>query len=290
MKMTTKMEEIFGTFQEEYVPVDGIRLHVMMFGMGEPLFLLHGFPDFWYGWKDLILLLKNEFKLIVPDLRGYNLSDKPEGVENYEISLLVSDIKILAEKLDLSNYSVCGHDWGGMIAWNFAEKYPDLLKKLIILNAPHPKVFRKKLQTDKHQRKASGYIFKFLEPNGEKGLYENEFQTLKFSVFGTAVKEYDEFDKSQYIQAWKQPGAILGGVNYYRANMAFENFTGIINVPTLVLHGMKDMFVTSAVLDGLDEYVKDLTLVRVKDASHWIQHDQPEFIAKKIKDFLKDNG
>lgn len=280
------MEKIFGSYKEEIIDIGDIKLHVMIFGSGDPLVLLHGFPEFWYAWKDIILLLKEDFKLIVPDLRGYNLSDKPLGVENYKMDILIRDIRRLSQKLNLIQFILCGHDWGGVIAWAFAEKYPDLLKQLIILNAPHPILFRNKIAANKRQRKASGYIFRFLEPNGEKGLYENDYEALKLSVFRTAIKEYDEIDKNKYLKAWSQPGAILGGVNYYRANMGFEDLTGIINVPTLVFHGMKDIFVTPFVLEGLENYVKNLKIIKCEDASHWILHDSPKLVTDKIIEFI----
>lgn len=181
--------EIFNEMEEKYIETNGIKLHTVIIGSGEPIMLLHGFPDFWYGWRDIILGLKDKYKLIVPDMRGYNLSDKPEGIENYTLKILIDDIKGLSEALKLGKFNLGGHDWGGPIAWGFAEKYPELLKKLIIINGPHPKVFSKLITKDKTQRKASGYIFKFIQPDSEKALIENEFQFLKLVVFGMPIKK-----------------------------------------------------------------------------------------------------
>ncbi|MFX1293746.1 MAG: alpha/beta fold hydrolase [Promethearchaeota archaeon] len=284
------METIFGKMQEKYIECyASVKLHTIIFGSGEPVILLHGFPDFWYGWKHVILGLKDEFKLIVPDTRGINLSDKPEDVKNYSIDILVEDIKILSEKLNLGKFTLVGHDWGGTIAWNFSYKYPDLLKKLVIINSPHPEVFRKKLQNNPEQRRASRYIFEFLKPGAAENLLKNDMMRLKAAVFETAQNRnaFTEEDKQNYIESWSQPNSILCGVNYYRAYMNIETSIGIIEVPTLVIHGMKDDFVRPVVLEGLQEYVKDLKIVHAEHSSHWIMHDAPEFICLKIKEFVR---
>lgn len=279
---------LFNEIEEKFIETNGIKLHTIIAGSGEPLILLHGFPDFWYGWKNVISGLKDEFKLIVPDMRGYNLSEKPEGIENYTLDILIEDIKGLSEKLGFNEFNLVGHDWGGMVSWALAEKYPEILKKLIVLNAPHPKIFRKLITKDNDQKKASGYIGRFIK-EGENFLFENNFQALQLSVFGTAKnkKAFSEFDKEKYIEAWSQPGALTGGVNYYRANRRYEEWSGIINVPTLVIFGMKDMFVLPKVLEGLEDFIKDLKIVRIENASHWVMHDDPELVNSSIQSFLK---
>ena len=284
--------EIFSEMEEKYVETNGIKLHTIIIGSGEPLVLLHGFPDFWYGWRDIILGLKDKYKLIVPDMRGYNTSDKPEGVENYTLEILVEDIKGLNESLNLGKFSLAGHDWGGPVAWGFAEKYPELLRKLILCNGPHLIVWRKSVAKSKTQQKASSYILTFIKPNSAKKLMENNFQFLKLVVFGMPKRKnaLSEFDKEKYIEAWSQPGAINAGLNYYRAsvNLMAEigDWTGIINVPTLVIHGMKDIALTPKILEGLSDYVKDLKIVRIENASHWVMFDEPEVVISNIKEFL----
>jgi pimeloyl-ACP methyl ester carboxylesterase len=279
--------ELFNEIEEKMIETNGIKLHTVMIGEGPPLVLLHGFPDFWYGWKSVIPGLKSNYKLIIPDMRGYNLSDKPEGVENYKIELLIDDIKGLIETLKLGKVYLAGHDWGGIVAWAFAEKYPELVQKLAILNAPHMKIFQQKLRTDKKQQKASYYVFEFLKPDGEKFLFKNDKKWLKFAVFeGMKNKSnFTEFDKEQYLSAWTQP-AILGGVNYYRANISFKDWSGKIAVPTLVIHGMKDVAVLSSVLDGLPDYVDNLKIIRVENSSHWVMHDRPELVISSLKEFF----
>ena len=280
--------ELFDEIEEKLIETNGIKLHTVMIGEGPPLVLLHGFPDFWYGWKSVISGLKSDYKLIIPDMRGFNLSDKPKGVSNYKIELLIGDIKGLIESLNLGKVYLAGHDWGGAVAWAFAEKYPNMLQKLAILNAPHMKIFQQKLRTDKKQQKASFYIFEFLKPDGEKFLFKDDYKWLKFAVFEGMInkKEFTDFDKEQYLKAWRQPGAILGGVNYYRANTSFKDSTGKITVPTLVIHGMKDIAVLPSVLDELSNYVSDLKVIRAENASHWVMHDVPELIISSFKEFF----
>ena len=284
--------ELFNEMEERFVEINGIKLHTVIIGSGEPLMLLHGFPDFWYGWRDIILGLKDKYRLIVPDMRGYNLSDKPEGIENYTLEILVDDIKRLSEALNLGKFSLAGHDWGGPVAWGFAEKYPESLNKLILCNGPHLVVMRKALGKSKSQQKASSYILEFIKPNSEKKLMDNDFQFLKMVVFGMVKKKnaISEFDKEKYIEAWSQPGAINAGLNYYRATFESlsktDDWTGIINVPTLVIHGMKDIALTPKILEGLSDYVKDLKIVRVENASHWVMVDEPELVISNIKEFL----
>ncbi len=306
--------EIFNEMEEKYVETNGVKLHTVIIGpdSGEPMILLHGFPDFWYGWKDIILGLKDEFKLIVPDMRGYNLSDKPEGFDNYTIELLVDDIKGLSEALNLSKFYLVGHDWGGPVAWGVAEKYPELIKKLIICNGPHPIVMANAIGKHKEQQQASSYILEFIKPNSAKLLMDNDFQilkavmdmdfdTLKELFGGLEVNDVSElpkrdkvlsdFDKEKYVEAWSQPGAINAGLNYYRAAVKAMSkrgdWTGIINVPTLVIHGMQDMALTPKILEGLEDYVKDLKIVRIENASHWVMFDAPELVIKSIREFVR---
>ena len=274
--------ELFSIGEEKFVETNGVKLHTVIIGEGEPLILLHGFPDFWFGWKNVILGLKKDYKLIIPDMRGYNLSDKPKGVNNYKMDVLVEDIKGLIESLNLGDIFLAGHDWGGVVAWAFAEKYPKLVRKLAILNAPHMKIFQERLRSDKKQQKASFYIFEFLKPDGEKFLFKDDYKWLKFAV---KFESFTAFDKKQYLSAWTQP-AIIGGMNYYRANTSFKDWTGKITVPTLVIHGMKDIAVLPSVLEGLEDYVSDLQIIRVENSSHWVMHDVPELIVSSFKEFF----
>jgi pimeloyl-ACP methyl ester carboxylesterase len=281
--------ELFEGIEEKYIETNGIKLHTMIIGEGEPIVMLHGFPDFWYGWKHIILGLKEEFKLIVPDTRGINLSDKPEGDKNYDIEVLADDIKGFSESLNLGKFTLAGHDWGGIIAWEFAEKYPNSLKRLIILNAPHPKILEKKYLKNKSQKKAAGYVTNLIKPGADKDMMADDFKKLKGPIF----KVIDDIDKDKYREAWSRPGALAAGLRYYRANVRRQmsrrkkQTTGIIKAPTLVIHGMKDTFVLPVMLEGLEEYVKDLKIVRSEKGSHFVINDDPHTVISSIREFMK---
>ena len=281
--------ENFQGMEEKYIKINGISIHIMIIGVGEPLILLHGFPDFWYGWKNVINELKDDFTLIIPDMRGYNKSDKPEGVENYDIDILVDDIKALCEYLKLEKINIAGHDWGGIVAWVFAEQHPSLLDKLIILNAPHPKIFHETILNDKKQRRASSYVFQFQTEGGEQFLIDNNYQVLELTIFGTIrnKKSFTENDKDLYHEAWAQPNAIISGVNYYKAFAKGHRGSGIITVPTLILWGMKDIYLLPIQLENLPKYVNNLKIIKSEIASHWIMHDDSALVIKEIREFIK---
>lgn len=281
----------FDEIEEKYINVNGIKLHTIITGTGEPLILLHGFPDFWYGWKNIINGLKDDFKLVVPDMRGYNKSDKPSDVNDYSLDVLVNDIKVLKDKLGIKKFYLAGHDWGGIIAWVLADKYPQYVKKLIIINAPHPKSFRKTISSNKDQKKASSYILRFQnDPEGsEVFLKENDYQGLKLAIFGTANrKSFSKEDKKEYLKAWSQPNAIRSGIYYYTAfNKPYEG-SGMIKMPTLIIWGMKDMFLLPKILDGFPTYVQNLKIIKIEKSTHWVMHDAPDLVIKSIREFLTD--
>ncbi len=276
--------DLLKEIEERFIETNGIKLHTVIVGTGKPLVLLHGFPDFWYGWKDAMMGLKEDFKLIVPDMRGYNLSDKPDGVENYDLHILVDDIKGLCEELQLDKFYLAGHDWGGIVAWSFAEKYPELLEKLIIINAPHIVLIQKSIETNETQRKASSYVNMLRQPGAEKLMLARDCKLLKASVF---TSEASKFDEEMYVKAWSQPGAITGGLNYYRKNFEESDWTGIVDVPTLVIWGINDPYLRPLLLDGMPDYVKDLKIVRVNAPSHWVMRDIPEIVNSNIREFIK---
>ncbi|MFO7796743.1 MAG: alpha/beta fold hydrolase [Promethearchaeati archaeon] len=277
--------------EERFIKINDISLHVILVGPedADPLILLHGFPDFWYGWKNILEGLKDDFRLIVPDLKGFNLSDKPEQVNDYDLKILVEDIKNLSEKLGLHKFNLVGHDWGGLISWAFAEVNPHLLNKLIIINAPHYKIFRQKIKDNKKQRKASGYISQLIKEGSDELLKQNNFQMLRFSVFENARNKsaFSKEDKAMYLQAWSQPKVLETSVNYYRANRRYDDWTGKIEVPTLVIIGMKDSYIKPIVYEGLSEFVSDLKVIKSKDSSHWIMHDDPDLVVSSIRDFIR---
>jgi pimeloyl-ACP methyl ester carboxylesterase len=207
-------------WKHEYATVNGVKLHYVTQGSGQVILFLHGFPEFWYAWKDQIPEFGKTYQAIALDMRGYNLSEKPPKVEDYALPTLVADIKAFLAAVSKGKKAILvAHDWGGAVAWAYAALFPDTLEKLVIINAPHPTVFSRELQTNPDQQKASAYMNFFRSPGAEQLLSANHYAALSSGVFGSSAKP-DSFtaeDRKAYIDAWSQPGALTGGLNYYRA-------------------------------------------------------------------------
>src|SRR5712692_3657345 len=205
--------------KHEYAEVNGQRLHYVTAGKGKLIIFLHGFPEFWYEWKNQLAEFGRDYQAVAPDMRGYNLSSKPAEVDQYQIKYLVEDLRALAEKLGNKKFILVAHDWGGAVAWAFAIAHPDYLEKLVVINAPHPGVFQRELRENPAQQKASGYMLMFRSAQAEQILSANNYATLVQVVLGEGLKTgvFTEEDKQAYIDAWSQPGALTGGLNYYRA-------------------------------------------------------------------------
>jgi pimeloyl-ACP methyl ester carboxylesterase len=278
----------------EFADINGIKLHYAKAGNGEKLIIfVHGFPEFWYLYNNQLRNFSNEFTVIAPDMRGYNLSSKPSAVEEYQVKYMMEDLRQLAEKSGFKKFTLVAHDWGGMIAWWFAIVYPEYLEKLVIINAPHPAIFHRELKENPEQQKASAYMLLFRSPEAEQILSANNFEPLVKIVLSEGLKTgmLNEEDKQNYLQAWSQPGALTGGLNYYRAQKDYgyglDSSTYLVNVPVLVIWGEKDTALLTSNLEGLKQYVPDLTIKRIPDGSHWIIHEKPALVNKYIKEFIR---
>ena len=279
----------------------GIRLHYAAAGEGNLILFAHGFPEFWYSWKNQLEEFGKTHLAVAPDLRGYNLSSKPPHAEEYAISAMVDDLLGLAQHLGSGKFTLVGHDWGGALAWALAMAHPDRIAKLVIINAPHPATFARELKHSWAQRRASWYMLLFQTRLAEKLLRFNGYHALVRSTLREGLKKnyFNERDRQAYLEAWSQPGALTGGLNYYRA-VPFRKWLGqerleipglgaaslTVRVPTLVLWGEKDPYLLPGNLDGLEEFVPDLKILRFPDASHWVVHEQPDQINSAIREFL----
>jgi len=293
--------------QDHFAEVNGIKLHYVSAGKGPLILFLHGFPEFWYEWKNQLAEFGKDHLAVAPDMRGYNLSDKPSEVDQYKVPILVEDVYALAEKLGhKKKFILVAHDWGGAVAWAYAVAHPETLEKLVIINAPHPGVFARLLAQDPAQQKASQYMLMFRSPQAEKMLSANNYGGLVQGVLGPGLKSgaFTEEDKQEYIKAWSQPGALTGGLNYYRASQVGPpaaadapkegaNSFGIdpgklmVNVPTLVIWGEKDTALLTGNLDGLDKFVPQLTIKRIPDGTHWVIHEKPAEVNADIREFIQ---
>ncbi len=291
-------------FQSQYADVNGIRLHYVSVGAGKLVMFVHGFPEFWGEWENQLTTIGKDYQAVAPDMRGYNLSSKPADVEKYHVKDLIEDLRALAEYLGHERFSMVAHDWGGAVAWSFAMRHPDWLEKLIIINSPHPAVFARELLHNPAQQKASEYMLTFRAPEAEQILSENNYAGLMQAVshFGSKWEMTEEI-RLKYIEAWSRPGALTGGLNFYRVSPLYpprsksdkERIKGILNlphemlevkVPTLVIWGEQDQALLTGNLEGLGEYVSDLTIKRIPDGSHWVSHEQPDLINSLIREFI----
>jgi pimeloyl-ACP methyl ester carboxylesterase len=288
-------------FEHKYADVNNVRLHYVTTGQGKLIMFLHGFPEFWYAWEKQLVEFGQDYEAVAPDMRGYNLSSKPADIEKYRIKYLVEDIRSLAEYLGHKRFILVAHDWGAGVAWPFAVRHTDYLEKLIIINGPHPLIFVRELRDNPEQRKASQYILIHRKPEAEEILSRNNYGELAGSLLRDGLEQgyFTEDDKKAYIEAWSQPGALTGGLNYYRA-AHLGPFTGegddilstdsslfTVKTPTLVIWGEKDKWLLPGNLDGLGKYVPDLTIKRVPDGSHWVIHEKPALINSYIHDFIE---
>jgi len=275
----------------------GVSLHLVTAAPGAssdgpaPLLFLHGFPEFWYAWRRQLEVFGRERVTAAIDMRGYGRSDKPREVEAYALPNLVADVLAVLDGISPARPAVLvGHDWGGVVAWQFAAHHPERLEKLAIINAPHPAVFARELLNNPAQRRASAYVALFRSPLAEPLLRAGRFALLRRAVFGGAARgAFSPEEQRRYLAAWSQTGALAGGLNFYRAaRFVPAEAVRPIRVPTLVLWGEQDTALLPGNLGGLGEYVPNLTLRRIPKGTHWVVHEQPEIVNRGIKEFLGD--
>jgi pimeloyl-ACP methyl ester carboxylesterase len=274
--------------------VNGVRLHYVETGSGPPVILLHGFPEFWYSWRhQLPALAEAGFRAIAPDLRGYNLSDRPPGVPSYRLDVLLKDVAGLIQHVGADRVAVVGHDWGGVLAWHLPRYHPELVERLVILNAPHPGAYRRELRSGIQLLK-SWYILLFQVPGlAEQVLAAGDYDLVARMLRREPVhpEAFTPEDVLRYKQALARPGALTAALNYYRAlRYPIAHTLGEtprIEVPTLVLWGEQDTHLSVRLTEGLSTWVRDPRVVRFPDASHWVQNDVPERVNRLMIDFLR---
>lgn len=282
---------------------NGTRLHYASAGQpGRPLILfLHGFPEFWYEWQAQLAEFGQDWHAVAPDLRGFNLSDQPTDVSAYRARHIVEDLRLLIGHLGYQQCVLVAHDWGGAIAWNMAIALPQMLTRLVIINAPHPWLFAQALVHDPLQQQASAYMNWLRQPGAEEALAKDAYQRMESLFVGMGQRPAPWFAgeaRARYLESWSK--GLTGALNYYRASPMYppteadpgparlqlnpEDFR--VRVPTLVIWGESDVALPSNLLDGLDTLVDDLEVARIPEGSHWVVHEQPERINQLIRGFL----
>src|SRR3954454_3449535 len=264
------------------VAVNGIELHAVAAGPadGKLAILLHGFPEFSYGWRHQIpALAAAGLRIVAPDQRGYNRSDKPAGISAYKLDTLADDVLGLADALGRHHFAVVGHDWGGVVAWLLATRNPERIARAAILNAPHPATLWSYARSHPSQALKSWYVGLFRLPViPEQALRAGGFWGLRRALRTSRPGTFTGEDLRRYGEAWAQPGALTAMLNWYRALRLSASSTPAarIRVPVRVIWGERDAFLGSGLAEAGAALCDDAEVIHLPDASHWLQHEEPD--------------
>lgn len=287
--------------EDGYADSDGVKIHYVTMGKGPLVVLIHGFPDYWYSWRKQMPELAKHFQVVAIDQRGFNLSDQPEGVENYAVPKLVADVDAVVKHFQADKAIIVGHDWGGIVAWTYAMTFPDKTDRLIILNLPHPKGLQRELANNPAQQKASQYARDFQQPDAvtkmaaKLKLLNPKGTDQELAAVGLSFWVTDPEAKKKYIEAFKR-SSLEGMLNYYKANYPREPYTYSesepaypkIKCPVLMFHGLKDTALLPGALNDTWKWLdSDLTLVTIPDAGHFVQQDAADKVTKCMVGWLK---
>jgi pimeloyl-ACP methyl ester carboxylesterase len=292
--VSTTEDGTSGELREAYAKVGDERLHYVEAGDGPLIVLLHGFPEFWYGWRlQIEPLAAAGFRVVAPDTRGYNLSSKPDGVQAYDAGQLAADIRGLIKERGAETALLVGHDWGGTIAWTTAMHHPEVVDRLAILNAAHPRKLSQGLQHHPDQLRRSWYFFFFNLPDLPEAVVHADHWHFFRHFLRDADPAYSPEEIERYIEAWSQPGAATGMINYYRSSVRTplklaEEQIRPISAPTLVIWGERDRYLRDELAEPEHDDVPNLDRVeRLPNASHWVHHDEPERVNQLLIDFFR---
>ena len=269
--------------EEGFADSDGVKIHYVTAGKGPLVVMIHGFPDFWYTWRKQMPELAKHFQVVAVDMRGYNLSDQPTGVENYAMPKLVGDIDAVVKHFKQDRAIIVGHDWGGIVAWTYAMTFPDKTQRLVILNLPHPKGLQRELANNPQQQKNSQYARNFQQPDAASKVLP---EMLTFWVKDAEARKI-------YVEAFKR-SSIEGMLNYYKANYPREPYQydeeakfPPVQCPVLMFHGLNDEALLPGALNDTWKWLdKDLTLVTIPGAGHFVQQDAAEKVTKSMVAWL----
>src|SRR3954469_866651 len=278
--------------REGFAEIGDVRLHYVEAGDGPLIVLLHGFPEFWYGWRLQIQpLAAAGFHVVAPDMRGYNLSSRPDDVAAYDSDTLADDVRGLIQERGAESALLVGHDWGGTAAWVTAMKHPEVVARLAILNAAHPRKLSQGLHPPDQLRR-SWYFFFFALPDlPETVVHANNWHFFRHFLHD-AQPAYTPEEIERYVEAWSQPGAATGMINYYRSSVRQSQKSAVaalrpISAPTLVIWGQDDGYLGPDLAEPDHDDVPHLDRVaRLPGASHWVHHDEPERVTQLLTDFF----
>jgi epoxide hydrolase 4 len=294
--------------EHHHADVGEISIHYVSAGQGEPILFMHGFPQFWFLWRHQLADLSRDHHCVAPDMRGFNLSDKPADTKAYRMRHLLGDVHGLLDHLGWERFTLVGHDWGGIVSWAFALKNPELLERFVILDSPPPFTWSRDLRESAAQREAVSYMVPLSEPSPgpERMLAAEDFEFL-FSMLegiGGGNATLSDEERVAYREAWSQPGALTGGVNYYRAAAMGEQVAagGVpeeyerkitarrLDVPTLVIWGEEDPALLLHLTEGLEQWVPNLRLEKLPGTGHWVPYERPDEVNGLIRGFIAESA
>ncbi|HKD24025.1 MAG TPA: alpha/beta hydrolase [Rhizomicrobium sp.] len=272
---------------------NGISLYCAEAGPedGPLVILLHGFPEFWYGWRNQIMpLVRAGYRVVAPDQRGYDESDKPKGVAQYDLDVLAADIVGLADTLGRNRVTLVGHDWGANVGWWAAANYPNRVERLAVLNAPHPAVWKNAIRNNPAQRKLSRYVATLGVPMlPEIALRWGGYGALIQALRGARVNVSDA-EIAKYRAAWAKPGALTAMLNWYRAflrkDLPLERQKRL-TMPVRIIWGVHDIYAVPELATESARLCDNAKILYVETATHWVAHDEPERVVRTLLEFLK---
>ena len=277
--------------------INGIVLHAVLAGpaRGKPLVFLHGFPESWFAWRlQIDHFVSSGYRVIIPDQRGYNLSDKPAGIANYSIDLLARDVVGILDTVADSSAFVVGHDWGAAVTWYLAARYPERVSRAAMLSVPHPRIFIKNLIISPAQLRKSWYLLFFQVPwLPECMLRRRDWALLVRALRNTSPPGvFSDPDLEQYKKSWAKKGALTAMLNWYRAALlrpskfALDSEASRVKLPALLILGKKDQFVGEAMARESLRYCDDGHLEMIETATHWVQHEEPARLNHLLSQFF----
>lgn len=265
-----------------YATNETVRIHYARLGEGPLVVMIHGFPDCWLTWRAQMAALAKDHEVVAIDQRGYNLSDRPKGVESYDLKLLVADVAAVIQARGRERAIIVGHDWGGIVAWTFALTRPEMTEKLVVLNLPHPRGLRRELANNPDQQRNSAYAREF----------QREGAHTNLTAEGLTFWIKDPAAKARYLEAFRRSD-FEAMLNYYKRNYPREPYaedtSPLVRVqcPVLLIHGLKDQALLAGALNGTWNWIeKDLTLVTIPDADHWVQQDAADLVNRTLRSWL----
>ena len=288
---------ISSPLESRVLHINGIALHVVLAGPanGKPLIFLHGFPEFWFAWRRQIdHFVSSGYQVIIPDQRGYNLSDKPAGVASYAIHLLAKDVVGVLDAVAGSRAFVVGHDWGAAVAWYLAARYSDKIDRTAIMSVPHPRVFMRHLIINPAQLRKSWYMFLFQLPSLPEFIVRRQDWALLVRALRDTSSSgvFSDSDLAQYKEAWAKKGALTAMLNSYRAALLHPSKLVLnpegsrVKVPALLIWGKNEQFAVEAMARESLRYCDDGRLEVFATASHWVQHEQPAQLNNLLSEFF----